>query len=79
MPLLAIIALVLLVVSFVITALLVKIPKVKPAALEEFEFSQVEEGTPQMVQFGDGWTEGGQVVWYGNFRTIKIKSKGGKK
>jgi len=78
MPLLAI-ALVLLVVAFVITAMLVKTPKIKPASLEEFDFAQVEEGTPEMVLFGDGWTEGPQVLWYGRYRTIKIKSKGGKK
>lgn len=71
-------ALLLLVVSYVIQSFLVKKPKVKPAALEEIEFSQAEEGTTQAVIFGDVWTGGSQILWYGNYRTIKIKS-GGKK
>ena len=71
-------ALVLLVVSTAIQAILVKPQQQKPAALEDFDFPQFEEGTPQAVFFGDCWTEGWMVLWYGNFRTTKIKS-GGKK
>lgn len=78
MPLLAI-AVIFLVVAYVITAMLVKKPKIKPTSVEEFDFAQMEEGTPEMVVFGDGWTKAQQVLWYGNYRTIKIKSSGGKK
>lgn len=78
MPLWAI-ALIFLVVAFIIQSFLVKRPSVKPAALEDFDFPQHEEGTPQAVIFGDVWTDGPQILWYGNYRTIKIKSKGGKK
>lgn len=51
----------------------------KPAALEEFDFPQFEEGKPQGVLFGDAWTDSWFVLWYGNYRTTKVKSKGGKK
>lgn len=78
MPLFAI-ALLFLVVAYVIQSFLMKTPKVKPTSLEDIEFPQHEEGTPEAVFFGDGWTEGPQVLWYGNYRTIKIKSGGGGK
>lgn len=81
MPILALfaIAFAMLVVSYVITSMLMKRPKIKPAALEDWDFPQSEDGTPQTVFFGDCWATGPMVVWYGNYRTIKIKSKGGKK
>jgi hypothetical protein len=71
-------ALIMLVASYAITSLTMKQQKVKPASLEEFDFPQADEGTPQSVVFGDVWTGGWMVLWYGNLRTIKIKS-GGKK
>lgn len=51
----------------------------KPASLEDFDFPQIEEGTPQGVAFGDVWVTSWIILWYGNMRTSKIKSKGGKK
>ena len=72
-------ALLLLVVRYVIQSFLVKRPAVKPTALEDWDFPQSDDGTPQTVFFGDCWTESPQVLWYGNYRTIKIKAKGGKK
>ena len=71
-------ALVLLVVSTAITALLVKPINAEPSSLQDFDFPQWDEGTPQAVFFGDCWTEGWMVLWYGNFRTAKIVSKGKK-
>lgn len=71
-------ALVFMVVSTAIQAILVKPQNVKATALEDFDFPQAEEGTPQAVFFGDCWTEGWMVLWYGNYRTKKIKSKGKK-
>lgn len=65
-------ALVFLVVSAVLTTILVKPQAIKPAALEDFDFPQAEEGTPQAVFFGDCWTDGWMVLWYGNYRTRKI-------
>lgn len=71
-------ALVFMVASYVIQSFLIKQPNVQASTLEDFDFPQFEEGTPEAVLFGDGWTSGWMVLWYGNFRTIKIKS-GGKK
>lgn len=81
MPVLALfaIAFAMLVVSYVITSMLMKRPKIKPAALDDWDFPQSEDGTPQTVFFGDCWATGPMVVWYGSYRTIKIKSKSGKK
>jgi hypothetical protein len=55
-----------------------KPPQPKPAAFEEFDFAQWEEGTEQAVFFGDCWTSDWFVLWYGNYRTTKVKSSGGK-
>lgn len=66
-------ALLFMVASTAIQALLVKPQKTKPAALEDFDFPQAEEGTPQAVYFGDCWTDGWMVLWFGNMRTTKIK------
>jgi hypothetical protein len=77
-PLLAI-GFALLVVSYVIQSFLVKKPKVTPAALEDWGFPQADDGTPEAVYFGDCWTEDPVVLYYGNYRTLKIKAGGGKK
>lgn len=69
-----------LIASYVIQALITPKPeKPKPAALEDFDFPQVDEGTPQSVIFGDVWVSDWHVLWYGNMRTSTVKSKGGKK
>lgn len=69
-----------LVASYVITAAIMPKPeKPKAASLEEFNFPQIDEGTPQSVVFGDVWISDWNVLWYGNMRTSEIKSKGGKK
>jgi len=78
MPWLLIAAVAMLIISYIITAFMTKRPAQKPAALEEWEFPQKEEGTPEYYVFGDGWLEGPMVLWFGNYRTIKIKSKGKK-
>lgn len=65
-------ALIFLVASTAIQALLVKPQNTKPAALEDFDFPQAQEGTPQAVFFGDCWTDGWMVLWHGNYRTKKI-------
>jgi hypothetical protein len=71
-------ALVAMVASYVLTALTTKVQNQKPANLEDFDIPQFQEGTPHAIVFGDVWLEGWQVLWYGNYRTTKIKS-GGKK
>jgi hypothetical protein len=72
------VSLILLAVSTLLQMILVKPNKVKSAALEDFDFPVMEDGEPQGVLFGDAWISGPMVLWYGNYRTIKIKS-GGKK
>lgn len=78
MPLIAWAAIAL-VASFVLTAVTMKRPQQRAATLDDFDVPQIDDGTPQPVVFGEGWLEGWQVLWYGNFRTTKIKAKGGKK
>jgi hypothetical protein len=69
-----------LIASALLSAMLQPKPtKPKPASMEDFDFPQVDEGTPQIVVFGDRWITAWTVLWYGNFRTTAIKSKGGKK
>lgn len=69
-------ALVFMVASYAIQALMIKPQNTKPASLEDFDFPQADEGTPQAVFFGDCWTDGWMVLWYGNYRTQKIQSGG---
>jgi len=71
-----IVAIGLMVVSAVLQALLVKPQTMKATALEDFDFPQAKEGTPQAVYFGDCWTDGWMVLYYGNYRTKKIKQGG---
>ena len=69
-----------LIASYAIRVLLMPKPeKPKPAALEAFDFPQVEEGTPQSVVFGDVWITDWHVLWYGNLRTSAVKTKASKK
>lgn len=69
-----------LIASYAIQALLMPKPiRPKPAALEDFDFPQIEEGTPQSVIFGDVWVKDWQVLWFGNLRTSAVKSDSGKK
>lgn len=72
------VTLLILIVSQILSALLIKPQRQKPASIEEFEFPQADESTPQGVLFGDGWLPGWQVLWFGNLRTAKIRSKGKK-
>jgi hypothetical protein len=74
-----VVALVMMAASLLISSMLVKHNSVKPAVLEDFDFPQVEEGTPQAVLFGQCWTPGWQVLWYGQLATTKIKSDASKK
>lgn len=74
-----IIALIALVVSTLLMALLMKPNRQKPAALQDWTFPLWEDGTPEVVLFGDAWIKGPMVTWYGNYRTIKIKASGAKK
>lgn len=73
-------AIAMLITSAVISAITQPKPqKPKPAALEDFDFPQIEEGSPQTVIFGEVIIEDQMILWYGNLRTTPIKSSGGKK
>jgi hypothetical protein len=50
-----------------------KPPKVKPAMFGEFDFPVPDEGTPQIVVFGDVWVPDWCVIGLGNYRTEPIK------
>lgn len=71
---------IMLVASFIISNLnRPKATSPKPAAFEDFDFPMAEVGTAQYVIFGDVWIADWMVLTYGNYRTTKIKTKGGKK
>lgn len=71
-------ALVFMVASYVIQSLTMKVQNPKPAGLDEWDFPQSEEGTEQCVVFGDVWIKGPFILWYGDYETKKIKSRGKK-
>lgn len=50
----------------------------KAAAFEDFDFPTVDEGTPQILVFGDVWLTDWTVIGIGNYRNspIKVKQKG---
>ena len=68
-----------LVASYVIQyALAPKAVQPKAVALEDIQFPQFDEGTPQEVMFGDCWTESWMVLGVGNYRTQPVRAEGGK-
>lgn len=71
-------AIIFLVAQYAISAVTMKTQKQKPAALSDFDFPQFEERTPQAVVFGDVWLPDWMVLWYGDYHTTKVKSKGKK-
>jgi len=61
------------IVSYFISSLLTPTPEApKPSAFDDFNFPQLEEGTPQIVIFGDCWLEDWCILGLGNFRTEEI-------
>lgn len=50
-----------------------------PAGLDEIQAPTAEVGREIPVLFGTRKMDGPNVVWYGDLRTVPIKSKGGKK
>ena len=72
-------ALILLVASYAITALTATKPRdATPATQFDFGVPQSAEGTPQMVVFGDVWSDEAMVLWMGDYRTEAIRAKGKK-
>lgn len=50
-----------------------------PAGLNDIKAPTAEDGREIPVLFGCRLLEGPNVIWYGDLRTVAIKSKGGKK
>jgi hypothetical protein len=50
-----------------------------PAGLGDVKAPTAEEGREIPVLFGTRDLKGPNVVWYGHFRAVAIKKKGGKK
>lgn len=62
------------VVSYFVAQSMAPKPKTpKPAAFEDFQFPQAEEGTPQTVVFGDVWSGDWTVLALGNYSTSPIR------
>lgn len=51
----------------------------KPAGLGDITAPTAEEGIEIPVLFGTRDFNGPNIVWYGDLKTVAIKSKGGKK
>lgn len=67
-------AVVMMVISYAITALMMPKPvEPKPASLEDFQVPQADERTPQAVVFGDVWVPDWMVLWYGDFRSVRLR------
>jgi hypothetical protein len=70
---------ILVVASFVASALAPKPPTPKPASLSDFDVPTAEEGRPIPVVFGTVTITGPNVIWYGALVAKPIRKKGGKK
>lgn len=63
-----------------VSYLLMPKPKqASPAAAEKFEAPTVQEGESIPVLFGTRRIKAAAVVWYGDIKTVPIKSSGGGK
>ncbi|MDY0307886.1 MAG: hypothetical protein RBR18_15765 [Desulfovibrionaceae bacterium] len=51
----------------------------KPATMADIDVPTATEGRPVPVLFGTRLIENPNVVWWGDLRTVAIKSKGGGK
>lgn len=57
----------------------VKPPTPRPAALEEFNVPEAEDGRECAMIFGTVWIDDPNILYYGDLRNTPIKVKGGKK
>ena len=72
----------LLAVAVAVVAMYALAPKPErqpPPGVEDLEAPVAEDGKEIPVLFGCRDIRGPNVVWYGNLRTVAIKSKAGKK
>ena len=67
-------------INLVLSYLLAPKPEnAKPAGFEDIKFPEAREGKEIPVLFGCRKVNGYNTVWSGDFRSVPIKSKGGKK
>lgn len=64
---------------FAVYALTPKPQTTPPAGLSEIDVPTAEEGREIPVLFGCRRIKSPNVVWYGDLKTVAIKSSGGKK
>ena len=68
------------VASLVLSLVLQPKPQnMKPSGLSDIKAPTAEDGREIAVLFGNRDIAGPNVVWYGDLKTVAIKSKGGKK
>ena len=67
------------VASYLASALAPKPPPPKPNSIDDFDVPQAEEGRPVGVVFGRVVIKAPTLAWYGNLSTEKIKKSSGKK
>lgn len=72
----AIVFIVALVVSY---SMMPKPQSTPPAGLGDIKSPTAEEGREIPVLFGTRDIEGPNIVWYGDFKAVAVKKKGGKK
>lgn len=74
------IAAVIFVIALVVAYTMQPKPETRPpAGLDEIQAPTAEVGREIPVLFGTRKMDGPNVVWYGDLRTVPIKSNGGKK
>lgn len=68
------------VVSLVVTYSMMPKPQTQPPrGLGDVKVPTAEEGREIPVLFGTRDIDGPNIVWYGDFRVLAVKKKGGKK
>jgi len=72
------------VIAAIVSLVIVYATRPKPetpqaATLEQFDIPTAEAGRPIPVLFGTREIKSHNCVWYGDVRTVAIKSKSGKK
>lgn len=68
-----------LILSFVSFLLAPKPQPPKAATLDDIDVPVTKEGTEIGVAYGTVWIDSPQIVWYGDFEAIPIRSRSGKK
>ena len=68
------------VVSLILTAIISRLMKpkgIKASKLDDFTFPTVEQDRAIPIAFGDVFLEGPNITWFGDYKSKKIKEKGG--